>query len=66
MRPRKFRDRTVAAVLRELVMEGVFGADIELGEISEFLRTLQIGKSGFASIVNDEGEIIYQYARGRQ
>jgi adenylate cyclase len=37
---------------------GVFGLDIELQKISEFLETLKIGESGQAIIVNQEGEIV--------
>jgi adenylate cyclase len=37
---------------------GVFGLDVELQKISEFLETLKIGESGRAIIVNQEGEIV--------
>jgi class 3 adenylate cyclase len=37
---------------------GVFGLDIELKEISAFLDTLRIGKSGEAIIIDEEGYIV--------
>ncbi len=37
---------------------GVFGADIELGEISNFLKTLKIGKTGQAFILNNKNEFV--------
>lgn len=36
----------------------VFGADIVLNDLSRFLGTLRIGKSGIAFILNDKDEII--------
>jgi adenylate cyclase len=37
---------------------GVFGLDIELGRMSDFLKKLRIGKSGIAFIINAKGEVI--------
>jgi len=37
---------------------GVFGADIELSDLSEFLRGLKIGKTGVAVIINEKNEIV--------
>ena len=37
---------------------GVFGLDIELGRMSEFLKRLRIGKNGIAFIMNGKGEVI--------
>jgi len=37
---------------------GVFGLDIELGELSEFLKALRIGKRGVALIINDKDEVV--------
>ena len=37
---------------------GVFGLDIELQKISQFLEALKIGESGRAIIVNQDGELV--------
>jgi len=37
---------------------GVWGTDIELEEISNFLKKLKIGKSGVAFIVNENNEVV--------
>ena len=37
---------------------GVFGLDIELGRMSDFLKSLRIGKNGIAFIMNGKGEVI--------
>ncbi len=37
---------------------GVFGADIPLGDISRFLQTLTIGKSGIALVADKHGEVV--------
>ncbi|MFZ5452823.1 MAG: adenylate/guanylate cyclase domain-containing protein [Thermodesulfobacteriota bacterium] len=37
---------------------GVWGTDIELEEISNFLKSLKIGKSGLAFIVNEKNELV--------
>jgi hypothetical protein len=37
---------------------GVFGLDIELKEVSEFLETLKIGQTGEAIIINEDGYIV--------
>ena len=43
---------------REGNLEGVVGVDIEIDEISTFLSRLQIGKSGRAFILNQNGDVI--------
>ena len=40
------------------VVAGVVGLDIELAGLSRFLSTLRIGRSGFAYILNDRGQVI--------
>ena len=37
---------------------GVFSLDIELDELSNFLKTLKIGKTGVAFIINSKNEIV--------
>jgi signal transduction histidine kinase len=37
---------------------GVFMVDVALSQISDFLKTLDIGGSGYAFIVDDEGQIV--------
>lgn len=37
---------------------GVWGTDIELDEMSNFLRSLKIGKNGLAFIVNEKNEVV--------
>jgi adenylate cyclase len=37
---------------------GVWGTDIELDEMSNFLKSLKIGKSGLAFIVNQKNEVV--------
>jgi adenylate cyclase len=37
---------------------GVFGLDIHLSEMSDFLKSLKIGKSGIAFIVNSKNELV--------
>ena len=37
---------------------GVFGFDIALGKMSDFLKGLRIGKNGIAFIINGKGEVI--------
>jgi adenylate cyclase len=37
---------------------GVFGLDIELGRLSEFLKRLRIGKNGIAFIMSGNGDLI--------
>lgn len=37
---------------------GVFGLDIELGRLSDFLKRLRIGKNGIAFIMSGKGEVI--------
>ena len=37
---------------------GVFGLDIEVGRISEFLKKLKIGKNGIAFIINQKNELV--------
>lgn len=37
---------------------GIWGMDIELGEMSTFLQKLKIGKNGVAFIINDKNEIV--------
>ena len=37
---------------------GVWGTDIELDEMSNFLKNLKIGKSGVAFIVNEKNEVV--------
>ncbi|MGZ0173581.1 MAG: adenylate/guanylate cyclase domain-containing protein [Planctomycetales bacterium] len=39
-------------------VSGVFGLDIELGELSEFLTTLQVGNNGVALIINAKDEVV--------
>lgn len=39
-------------------LRGVWGTDIELEEISNFLKSLKIGKSGLAFIVNEKNELV--------
>ncbi|MBM4274819.1 MAG: HAMP domain-containing protein [Deltaproteobacteria bacterium] len=37
---------------------GVWGTDIELDEMSHFLKSLKIGKSGIAFILNEKNEVV--------
>jgi adenylate cyclase len=37
---------------------GVWGTDIELDEMSNFLKSLKIGKNGLAFIVNEKNEVV--------
>jgi adenylate cyclase len=37
---------------------GIWGMDIELGDMSTFLQNLKIGKNGVAFIINDKNEIV--------
>ncbi|MBI4796050.1 MAG: adenylate/guanylate cyclase domain-containing protein [Deltaproteobacteria bacterium] len=37
---------------------GVWGTDIELDEMSDFLKNLKIGKNGLAFIVNEKNEVV--------
>ncbi len=39
-------------------LRGVFAADIPLGDISRFLQTLTIGKSGVALVADKHGEVV--------
>jgi len=40
------------------VIQGVVGVDIEIGEISDFIGKLEIGKSGGAFLLNANGDVI--------
>ena len=37
---------------------GVFGLDIELGELSEFLQKLRVGQNGIVFIINAKSEVV--------
>jgi len=43
---------------KEGALLGVLGLDIRLGEMSAFLKSLKIGKTGFAFIFNHKGEVV--------
>ena len=38
--------------------QGVFGLDIELGELSEFLQKLRLGQNGVVFIINTKNELV--------
>lgn len=47
-----------AVIGKEGKLLGVFGLDIELDQLSDFLRTLKVGDSGLAMIINQENQIV--------